>query len=100
MSTISNMNIVVQQSGDAKNAQNIRHATQEFSHLAADQQKEREVQQRRTVQQSGDPKQAKLGKETPDKRKQNRNGNSRNSESNGEPDQKKRASGKILDTVA
>ena len=100
MSTISNMNIVVQQSGDAKNAQNIRHATQEFSQLAAAQQKERDVEQRTTVQQSEDPKQAKLDKEPPDKRKQNRNGSSRNPESDKRPERKKRPSGKIVDTVA
>ena len=100
MSTISNMNIVVQQSGDAKNAQNIRHATQEFSQLAAAQQKERDVEQRTTVQQSEDPKQAKLDKESQDKRKQHRKGSNRNPESDERPEQKKRPSGKILDTVA
>ena len=100
MSTISNMNIVVQQSGDAKNAQNIRHATQEFSQLAAAQQKEKEVQQRTTVQQSEDPKQAKLDKEPPDKRKQHRNGSNRNPESHERAEQKRRPSGKIVDTVA
>ena len=100
MSTISNMNIVVQQSGDAKNAQNIRHATQEFSQLAATHQKEKEVQQRTTVQQSEDPKQAKLDKESQDKRKQHSKGSKRNPESDGRPEQKKRLCGKILDTVA
>lgn len=100
MSTISNMNIVVQQSDSAKNAQNIRHATQEFSQLAATHQKEKEVQQRTTVQQSEDPKKAKLDKEPKDRRKQHRKGSNRNPESDGRPEQKKRPSGKILDTVA
>ena len=100
MSTISDMNIVVQQSNGAKNAQNIRHATQEFSQLAVTHQKEKEVQQRTTVQQSEDPKKAKLDKEPQDRRKQHRKGSSRNPESDGRPEQKKRPSGKILDTVA
>ncbi len=100
MSTISNMNIVVQQSDGAKNAQNIRHATQEFSQLAAAQQKEKEVQQRTTVQQSEDPKKAKLDKEPQDRRKQHRNGSNRNPGSHERSEQKKRPSGKIVDTVA
>jgi hypothetical protein len=100
MSTISNMNIVIQHSDSAKNVQNIRHAAEEFNQLAVAQQKEKEVKQRTTVQQSEDPKQVESDKEPPDKRKKHRSGSKRNPESDEQPGQKKRFSGKIVDTVA
>lgn len=101
MTTISNMNIVVQQSGGAKNAQNVRHATQEYSHLVAAQQKEKDVQQRTTIQQSEDARKAKLDKDRPDKRKQKRRPKGRRDPETSETAApESRDSGKLLDTVA
>jgi hypothetical protein len=101
MTTISNMNIVVQQSGGAKNAQNVRHMTQEYTHLMATQQKEKDLQQRTTVQHSEDADQTKLDKDRPDKRrKRRRHKDRRRGEPSGASVQESKDSGKLLDTVA
>ncbi len=101
MTTISDMNIVVQQSGGAKNAQNVRHTTQEYSQVVAAQQKQKDDQQRTTIQQSEDAKQTKLDKDRPDKRKRKRHPERQRDRATSEqPAQEKRVSGKLLDTVA
>ena len=72
MTTLSNTNIVLQQSGGAKEAQNIRHATQDYSQVLSGQQKEKDSQQRTTVQQSEDSKRSQLDKDPPEKRRRRR----------------------------
>jgi len=94
------MNIVVQQSGGAKNAQNIRHATQEHNHLVATQQKEKDIQQQTTIQQSEDAEQAKPDKDLPDRRKKKRHSRRRlNIEESEALIHEFKGSGKLLDTV-
>ena len=51
MSTISNVNIVLQQGDGAKDAHNTRHASQEHSQVTAAQQKEKDAEQQATIQQ-------------------------------------------------
>jgi len=100
VTTISNMNIVVQQSGGAKNAQNIRHATQEYNHLVATQQKEKDIQQQTTIQQSEDAEPAKLDKDLPERRKKKRRSRSRlNTEESEALIRESKDCGKLLDTV-
>ncbi len=52
MTTISNLNIVLQQEGGAREAQNIRHAVNNQNHVVSANQKEKDNQQQTTVQQS------------------------------------------------
>lgn len=100
MTTISNMNIVVQQSGGAKNAQNLRPVMQEYSQLIAVQQKEKDVQQRTTVQSSEEARQAKLDKDGPDKRRRKYRRRSRSNPAAPEPAaEAAEGAGKLLDTV-
>ncbi len=100
MTTISNLNIVVQQSGGAKNAQNVRHTIQDPSQLAAAQQREKELQQRTTIQQSEDPKHAELDKDRPDQRRRKPDPRGRQDEESSESStQASRDSGRLLDTV-
>jgi hypothetical protein len=101
MTTISDMNIVVQQSSGTKNVQNVRHATQEHSHLAATQQKDKDIEQRTTIQQSEDAERTKLDKDRPDERKKKRHSKTRRGIRASETSMpKSKPSGKILDTVA
>ena len=77
MTTLSNVNIVFQQSGGVKEAQNIRHPTQDYSQVMPGQQKEKDSQQRTTVQQSEDAKRSQLDKDPPEKRRRRRHMKSR-----------------------
>jgi hypothetical protein len=49
VTTVSDMNIVVQQGGNVRDVQQIRHPSSDVSQLAAAQQPEKEVLQRTTV---------------------------------------------------
>lgn len=52
MSTISNVNIVLQQGDGAKDAHSTRHTSQEHSQVIAAQQKEKDAERQTTIQQS------------------------------------------------
>lgn len=100
MTTISDMNIVFQQSGGAKNAQNVRHVTQEYGHLVATQQKEKDIEQRTTIQKSEDAERTKPDKDRTDKRKKKRHPRGRrDTETSEASTQESRDSGKLLNTV-
>ncbi len=54
MTTIPNLNVVVQQGGAARDAQNIRPQSQDASQVVAAQQTDKETEQRNTVQDSNE----------------------------------------------
>ncbi|RJQ59053.1 MAG: hypothetical protein C4530_09660 [Desulfobacteraceae bacterium] len=104
MTTLSDVNIIVQQSGRAKAAQNILHAVQEQSQLAAGQQRVREQAQRSTIQNSEDSKPAQL-KKKPDDKESDKRKERRSAKGGGNPPAedaavKPRSRGKFVDTVA
>ena len=100
MTTLSNMNIVVQQSGSAKEVQNFRHTTQEYNQVIATQQREKDVQQRTTVQLSEDSKRTQLDKEPPEKRKRRRHLKSRSKKTTSKANSGSDNAGSLLNTVA
>ena len=63
MTTISNLTIVVQQGDSARDAQNIRNPAVESSHLAAAQQ-QKEVEQKKTIQESDNSEKIKADQES------------------------------------
>ena len=102
MTSISNLNIVVQQEGGAREAQNIRHAVENQNHVVSADQKEKEIQQQTTVQQSNHSERAQREKDPSEKRKGRKKKRRFHQESAGARDQKASpgAAGKLLNTVA
>ena len=72
MTTISNLNIVLQQEGGAREVQNIQHAVNDQNHVVSAHQKEKDIQQQTTVQQSDQSERTKAEEESSEKRKQKR----------------------------
>lgn len=60
MTTLSDMNLVVQQGGSVREVQQIRHPSSDVNQLAAAQQPEKERQQRTTVAESGEAEKSAL----------------------------------------
>ena len=72
MTTISNLNIVLQQEGGAREAQNIRHAVNSQNHVVSANQKEKDNKQQTTVQQSNQSEGTQAEKDPSEKRKRKR----------------------------
>ena len=102
MTTISNLNIVLQQEGGAREAQNIRHAVNNQNHVVSANQKEKDNQQQTTVQQSNQSEGTQTEKDPSEKRKRKRK-NRRSHHGSDDASEQKRLSGeagKLVDTVA
>jgi hypothetical protein len=104
MTTISNLNIVLQQEGGAREAQNIRHAVNNQNHVVSADQKEKENQQQTTVQHSNQSEGTKTEKDPSEKRKRNRKNRRSHHGSDVASEQKRLLgngeAGKLVDTVA
>lgn len=103
MSAISNLNIVLQQEGGAREAQNIRHAANNQNHVVSANQKEKDIQQQTTVQQSNQSEGAKTEKDTSEKRKRKRKNRQSHQGAAADASEQKRLpgeAGKLVDTVA
>lgn len=100
MTTISNLNIVLQQEGGAREAQNIRHAVNNQNHVVSANQKEKDNQQQTTVQQSNQSEGTQTEKDPSEKRKRK---NHRSHQGAADASEQKRLpgeAGKLVDTVA
>ena len=103
MTTISTLNIVMQQEGSARETQNARNtATDKQNHLVSADQKEKEVQQQTTVQQSNQSERIRADKDPKDKRERKRKNRRSSNGAAGasEPKRRLRQAGKLVDTVA
>jgi hypothetical protein len=94
------MNIVVQQSGGAKEVQNSRHTTQAYNQVMPTQQQEKDVQQRTTVQLSEDSNRTQLDKEPSEKRKRRRHLKSTQKKTASRENSGSGNAGYLLNTVA
>lgn len=102
MTAISNLNIVLQQEGGAREAQNIRHAVNNQNHVVSANQKEKDNQQQTTVQQSNQSEGTQTEKDPSEKRKRKRK-NRRSHHGSDDASEQKRLpgeAGKLVDTVA
>ncbi|HIJ55042.1 MAG TPA: hypothetical protein HPQ03_02845 [Deltaproteobacteria bacterium] len=102
MTTISNLNIVLQQEGGAREAQNIRHAVNDQSHVVSADQKEKDIRQQTTVQQSNQSEETKTERDPSKKRKRKRKSRRSIRGAAGASEQKRLPgeAGKLVDTVA
>ena len=102
MTGISNVNIVMQQEGGAREAQNIRHAAENQNHLVAAEQKEKDIQQQITVQQSNQSERTRTEKDPSEERKQRRKKRRFRQGSVNAPEQKSSPgeAGKLVNTIA
>jgi len=100
MNTISHMNVVVQQSGGAKEVHNVRHATQDGTQVVAAQQKEKADEQRTMVQHSEDARRAGFEKDLPDRRGRRRKRSPAPPKADTAEQQAPDSAGRLLDTVA
>ncbi len=100
MSTISDVNIVIQQGGSAKQTQKVQHPTQDFSQVVAGQQKEKDSEQRTTVQQADDSEKPKLDKDPSGRRKRDRRAERKKKKAGSGKKKDAETSGKLLDTIA
>ena len=104
MSTISNLNIVLQQEGGAREAQNVRQGANSQNHVVAENQKEKDIQQQTTVQESDQAERTKPEKELTEKRKRKRKKprSTRQSDADSDRDRKRGPgeAGKLVNTVA
>ena len=102
MTAISNLNIVLQQEGGAREAQNIRHAVNSQNHVVSANQKEKDNQQQTTVQHSNQSEGTQAEKDPSEKRKRKRK-NRRSHHGAADASEQKRfpgeAAGKLVDTV-
>ena len=102
MTSISNLNIVLQQEGGAREVQNIRQAVENQNHLVSADQKEKNIQQQTTVQQSNQSERTRTEKDPSEKRNQRRKnrrfrqGSANTPNRKGYPD----GAGKLVNTVA
>jgi hypothetical protein len=102
MTAISNLNIVLQQEGGAREAQNIRHAVNSQNHVVSANQKEKDNQQQTTVQHSNQSEGTQAEKDPSEKRKRKRK-NRRSHHGAADASEQKRfpgEAGKLVDTVA
>ena len=102
MTTISNVNIVVQQEGGAREAQNIRHAVENHNQLASADQEEKDIQRQTTVQQSDQSERTRTEKDPSKKRKQKRKDRRLRQGTADTPEQKgcSDGAGKLVNTIA
>lgn len=103
MTTISNLNIVMQQEGSARETQNARHAAvDKQNQLISADQKEKDIQQQTTVQQSNQSERIRAEKDPKDKRERKRKNRRSSNRAAGatEPKRRLRQAGELLDTVA
>jgi len=99
MTAISDLNIVVQQSG-AKDAHTARHPTHEQSQVVENQQKEKDAEHRTTVQQSEHSEGVGVEKTSPDDKKRKRRKNPRQKKEELSQNRQSESSGKLVNTVA
>ena len=102
MTTISNINIVLQQEGGAREAQNVRHGVNDQNHVVSADQKEKDIQQQTTVQQSDQSDRTKAEEDSSRKRKRKRKNRRShlNATDGSEPKRHSGEAGKLVDTVA
>ena len=101
MSTISNVNIVVQQGGGATEAQNVKHSSQEYSQVISAQQREKDDEQRITVQQLDQPEAAGLEKDASDgKRRRRRKKSKAKKKTMSSQNDRFQKAGKLVNTIA
>jgi hypothetical protein len=99
MTAISDLNIVVQQSG-AKDSHTARHPTHEQSQVVENQQKEKDAEQRTTIQQSEHPEGVGVEKTSFDDKKRKRKKNPRQKKEALSQNRRPESSGKLVNTVA
>lgn len=102
MTSISNVNIILQQESGAREAQHTRHPANDQNHVLAANQKEKDIQHHTTVQQSDQSEKTKPEKDPSDDRKRKRRGRSSRRQPTADSDQQRHAgdSGKLVNTVA
>jgi hypothetical protein len=101
MSAISNLNIILQQGGGAREAQQIKSAMNDHTHVVSANQKEKDVQQQTTVQQSNQSERSKSDKDSREKRKRKRQRRpSQSSDTGSNQPALSTQAGKLVDTVA
>jgi len=102
MTTISNINIVVQQGDAAKDAQNIKTQPLDPKQVTFSQQQEKETEQRKTVHESEEKEKISPDQERQDSRKRDskKEGKKEDVNKGKEVESDPEATGRILDTIA
>lgn len=100
MTTIPNMNIVVQQGGSARDAQNVRNQVQNPNQLAAAEIPDKEVVKRTVVHESEEKERSKFEKDSSEKRKEYQLQQERKKKKQVSEEKKApKETGRLLDTV-
>jgi len=100
VTSISNMNIVVQQSGEAKGIHGVRHSSQEYSQVVAAHQKEKDAQQQTAVQQPDQSERSKFERASADGNNRKRRKKAKKKKKTPTETQHSGSSGKLVNTVA
>jgi hypothetical protein len=100
MTTVSNVNQLVQQSGDAKDSGHIRHPTHEYSQIVETRQTEKDAEQRTTVQQPDPSKGTVLEKASSGGKKRRHRNKSRKKKRGLPKKSHPGSSGRLVNTVA